>query len=480
MGSGRLRRGFFLYGLLCLAWFLFRSGLKPSRAAYPCQRAAQVNANLWLVTYVYPVLHVASFKRLSRGKLVLLFAGLLVVGGGYIGYRVLMVGETGMVPGTQLKLSPMTASGSPASSIYAVTGTNGADDGVERLLGVMAGRGLKFYKSEKAGPLNGREGLIAADDVVIIKVNSQWDERGGTNTDLVRSLIQAVVDHPDGFRGEVVVADNGQAQYGSSGRGGSLDWGSSNAQNRGQSMVDVVNGFKPSHRVSAYLWDGITSAVVSEYADGDMEDGYVVSTKVAASTSSISAYPKFKTEYGTMISFRHGVYMPSDNDYNSSRLKVINVPVLKSHMIYGVTGAVKHYMGVTSDRLTSDLGYSAHASVGRGGMGTLMAQTRVPDLNVMDAVYVNARPGAGPATSYDDATYAGAIAASIDPVALDYWGSKYILYALCEGNGWGDPSSMDPDGESGFGEWLRLSLAELDAAGYGFTCEEDRITVYVN
>jgi len=275
------------------------------------------------------------------------------------------------------------------------------------------------------------------------------------------------------------VADNGQAQYGASGRGGSLDWASSNAQDRGQSIVDVVNGFKPTFRVSAYLWDTITTNVVSEYADGDSEDGYVVSTKVAASTSSISAYPKFRTEYGTMISFRHGVYVAADNDYDAGKLKVISVPVLKTHMIYGVTGAVKHYMGVTSDKLTSGLGYSAHSSVGRGGMGTLMAQTRVPDLNILDAIYVNARPEAGPRTTYGAATYVGVIAASTDPVAIDYWGSKHILCAVCEDNGWGDTSSMDPDNETGFGDWLRLSMEELNAAGYGFTCQETRMNVYI-
>jgi len=481
MHSGRLRRGFFLYGLLCIAWFLFRSGMKPSRAAYPCQKAAQLNADIWLITYVYPVLHIDSFReRLSDRRLVLLVAGLLAVGGGYIGYRQLMDGDNDMVPGTGLVLSPISASVSPSSDIYAVTGTNGADDGVMRLLGVMAGNGVKFYKSAKQGPLNGPEGLIAADDVVLIKVNSQWDQRGGTNTDLVKSLIQAIVEHPDGFRGEIVVADNGQAQYGSTGRGGSLDWGNSNAQDHGQSMVDVVNGFKPGHRVSAYLWDRITATVVGEFADGDTEDGYVVSTRVAASTSSISAYPKFTTEYGTMISFRHGVYLPGENDYDPGKLKVINVPVLKTHSIYGVTGAVKHYMGVTSDKLTRDLGYRAHSSVGSGGMGTLMAQTRVPDLNIVDAIYVNAKPGSGPSSTYTEATYVGVIAASTDPVAIDYWGSKNILCPVCEANSYGATSTMNPDNETGFGSWLRLSMEELNAAGYGFTCDEDRISVHVN
>ena len=442
-----------------------------------------MNTDLWFATYMLPVLQVGSIRqRLSDRRLVLLVVVVLVAGVGYISLRGGTGIDTSLNPSNQLQLESAEASVLPASDIYVVTGTDGVDDGVERLLGQMAGNGFKFYNSLKVTRLGGPEGLISADDVVIIKVNSQWDQRGGTNTDLVMSIIQAIVDHPDGFRGEVVVADNGQAQYGAQGRGGSLDWASSNAQNRGQSIVDVVNGFKPTFRVSAYLWDMITTSVVSEYADGDSEDGYVVSTKVAASTSSISAYPKFRTEYGTMISFRHGVYVAADNDYDAGKLKVISVPVLKTHMIYGVTGAVKHYMGVTSDKLTSSLGYSAHGSVGRGGMGTLMAQTRVPDLNILDAIYVNARPEAGPRTTYDDASEVNVISASTDPVALDYWAAKHILSAVCEANEWGEMSSMDPDNtQSGeFGDWLRLSMEELNAAGYGFTCDEDRISVHVN
>ncbi|MGQ9782127.1 MAG: hypothetical protein ACUVQ8_07790 [Nitrososphaeria archaeon] len=58
-----------------------------------------------------------------------------------------------------------------------------------------------FYKSEKKGNNQGPEGLIARDDVLIIKVNSQWNERGGTNTDLLRKIIGAIIVHPNGFTG---------------------------------------------------------------------------------------------------------------------------------------------------------------------------------------------------------------------------------------------------------------------------------------
>ena len=85
--------------------------------------------------------------------------------------------------------------------------------------------------------------------MVLIKVNSQWDERGGTNTDLVKSIINAITKHPDGWKGEIIVADNGQAQFGGAGRGGSLDWGKNNAEDQTQSVQDVVYMFAVNYKV---------------------------------------------------------------------------------------------------------------------------------------------------------------------------------------------------------------------------------------
>ena len=140
-----------------------------------------------------------------------------------------------------------SASNSPISSIYAVTGTNGADGGFKRLLALMAENGLNFYKSLKEEN-NDHKGLFSFDDIILIKVNSQWDQRGGTNTDLVKEIIQAIVDHPDGFNGEIIVADNGQAQYGSSGQGGSLNYQNNNAVEKSQSIQKVVNSYQDKNK----------------------------------------------------------------------------------------------------------------------------------------------------------------------------------------------------------------------------------------
>jgi len=475
----------FVVGLLSLAWFVFRTGTKPSRAAYPCQRVAAANGTAWLATYFLPLLSVTGFvgrnnswrrKLLTVAVVVLVAAGAAWLSNGPAPLDAAMVDRE-----VNLVLEGKRATSSPASDLFVVRGTRGNDGGVSELISLMADAGTLFYRTGEAGPASGPAGLIASDDVVLIKVNSQWDQRGGTNTDLLRSLIQAIVDHPDGFVGEIVVADNGQAQYGSRGSGGSLDWSRNNAEDRSQSVQDVANALAADHKVSAYLWDGITGTHVEEYDAGDAEDGYVVAGTRSPSTGAASAYPKFRTAYGTHVSFKRGIWDPQRRSYDSDRLKLINLPVLKPHSIYGVTACIKHYMGVTSDRLTGTGGASAHYTVGTGGMGTEIAETRFPTLNIVDAIWVSLTPGRGPMVYYNDATRIDVIAASTDPVALDHWCSKYVLMQGAQQTGQQSVSVFDPDREvhGSFAQWLRLSMDELVAAGYRATVDEARMNVYV-
>jgi hypothetical protein len=327
-------------------------------------------------------------------------------------------------------------------------------------------------------------GLIGADDVVIIKVNGQSPQRGGTNTDLARSLVKAIVGHPDGFTGEVVIADNGQST-------GGLDMAESNAFDPSQSMA-VVAGMFPAYKVSVYSWYPIAANGVSEYSSGNYDDGYAMDSTPNPDTGILVSYPKFQTAFGTYISFKNGVWDSLSETYDSSRLKIINMPLFKSHYDYGATCCVKNYMGVGSQTLTG-----MHYTVGDGGMGTLMVETRFPTLNILDGIWINANPyqaggekltagPCGPFTTYDVASYTNVIGASTDPVALEYWFAKHVAIPAAVQRGYTYTSSLDPDYETitpnlsqSYHHYLAASMNEIQKSGRQTTMLESEMNVNV-
>lgn len=453
-----------LLGFLSIIWLALRTGTKPSRITYPCQKAALANSITLLAAF--PVLAVAYHRarHLAEKKQAILAVIVILI---LAGSLVLLMWRPEQKP-LVLDLHPQQASNTPFSEVFVANGT------IRELVDLMGSKGLLFFKSQHEAANSGPNGLFGKDDVILIKINCQWPERGGTNTDLLKELIELILSHPDGFTGEIVVADNGQGR-------GSLDWALSNAVDHSQSVEDIVAIYSAEYNVSTYLWDRIASMLVQEYSQGDYRDGYVVYSTRDPETGVNVSYPKFRTARGTYISFKYGVWDPDKQAYDSERLKVINFPVLKSHSVYGVTAAVKHYMGVVSQPLTD-----THSYIGQGALGKVMVETRVPMLNILDAIWVNPVPRGGPDTTYSEAVQINLVLASTDPVALDYWASKHILLQIAELRGYSNRATLDPDDLSSqtgltapFGVYLRNSLNQLLAGGYQFTIDENRITVYI-
>jgi uncharacterized protein (DUF362 family) len=291
--------------------------------------------------------------------------------------------------------------------------------GVDALLDLMGQNGLKFYRTSVPGALNGANGLIAAADVVLIKVNAQWKYRGCTNSDLVRGVIQRVLDHPEGFSGEVVIVENGQGR-GSLACDTSISYGGdtgvhANAQNESHSFLWLVNSLFNDERVSAFLIDPFTATFIG--ANDHAANGYRTLENVS--------YPCFTTAGGRRVELREGVWTGSAY---ASNLKLINIPVLKHHDVGGseITGALKHVYGLVS---MSD-GYEDFRHYGGLGetCGKMMVSVHTPVLNIMDAIWVSQSNLAGYPSS--GTTRVNTILASQDPVALDYWSAKYVLYPI--------------------------------------------------
>jgi hypothetical protein len=452
-----------LAGVLALAWLLLRSGPRPSRLAYPCQRAALSTAMLAfgapLVGLVIAARrHLAAGLRSPRG--VATTALVVVLGLAAVGYLV----------GVDAADEPML--GPPRdyrAQLFHVT--NGPQDpvgdrfpGLDGLLQLMGSQGLKIYRSATVTPLSGPDGIVGVDDVVLLKINYQWPERGGTNTDLLRGLIRVLVDHPDGFVGEVVVCENTQFAGADD-----FDRDANNAQDHGLSPRDVADHFAGlGHQVSLCDWTALRSIEVQEYSQGDTADGYVVYPYDDQLHGRIS-YPKFQTTDGSYVSLRDGIWDPATG-YDRERLTVINLPVLKSHhATYGATACVKHYMGVVCD----GLGTNSHNAIRYGLLGAVMGEAQPPDLNILDAVWINANPYSGPSTSYSGATRRDELVAGVDPVAIDIWAVTNILVPAFLDNGysppWPHPEATPDDPASDFRVYLDRSMSELLAAGYDAT-----------
>jgi len=445
-------------GLLALGWLLLRSGSKPSRLAYPCQQTAFSAVALAFGT---PMAAAALGLRRRLSPRAIVVVGIVLVATlgvwGYL-FRPTAYAGSAMLPPADYRAEvfyKFDCAQDPLGDHF---------PGLDDLLEIMGGHGLKFYRSPTTSLVAGPDGVVGADDVVVIKINYQWDQRGGTNTDVLRGLIRRIVDHPDGYTGEIVVGENAQFR---SVEG--FDRDANNAQDITLSPHDVVAHFQgQGHRVSHYDWTAVRSTSVGEYSSYDMNDGYVLYTLDPLLQGRVS-YPKFETSYGTRVSLKHGVW-DATTGYDRARLKFINLPVLKSHnAVYGATASVKNYMGVVTDAL----GTNSHAAVHYGILGALLGEIQPADLNILDCIWVNANPNDGPWTTYEGATRIDGLIASRDPVAADVWATKNVLIPAFISNGysppWSAPSADPDDPSSAFRQYLDHSMDQILAAGYDVT-----------
>jgi hypothetical protein len=453
-------------GVFALLWLLLRSGASPSRIAYPCQQAALTSTGLALGAPLAAAVVaarrglVSSMRRPARVIAVIL--GVITT--------IAVWGHVERVDATQARrLQPPS---DYRARVFHVTGCPQQPQGdrfpgLDRLLKLMGRNGLKFYRSSGFSTLAAPDGIIGVDDVVLIKINYQWAELGGTNTDLLSGLIRAIVDHPDGFSGEVVVCENAQDYHIMN-----FDRPLNNAEDRARSPHKVVEDFRnQGFAVSHYDWMSITWHRVYEYADGDDDDGYLM---LDATPRGTVTYPKFRTDYGTAVSVKEGIWDPANERYDRNRLKFINLPVLKPHWgrncCYGATACVKNYMGLVSNTLTD-----SHNGVRRGLMGAVLAEIGLADLNILDCIWISYSPYWGPIVTYDGpVTRADQLVASTDPIAADIWAVRNILVPAFEIDGFPPtplpvPSADPDDPHSAFRGYLDNSMEALLAAGFEVT-----------
>jgi len=319
--------------------------------------------------------------------------------------------------------------------------------GVDALLTLLAANGLKLFRTLQPHPWGGPTGIIEANDVVLIKVNCQWKCRGTTNTDVLRGIVHRILEHPDGFAGEVVIVENGQGRGGFDGMagGGAYDgWPAIantvhvNAEDETVLTVDhLVHDVFAGQPVSSYLLDRIRDAFIS--TSEHIRDGYRMASPPAGSDPSTPvSYPCFTTAGGHRVELREGRWTGSGHAGN---IKLINVPVLKHHDGSGVTGVLKHVYGLVS--MSDGCSPVRHYSQIGSQCGKFWSLVRTPDLNILDCIWVSkdSLTGYPPETTHRS----NVLLAGLDPVALDYHASKHVLLPL----GGSYAGQHDPDAYSG-------------------------------
>ncbi|MBN2002092.1 MAG: DUF362 domain-containing protein [Anaerolineae bacterium] len=462
----RAKWTFWGVGLGSLAWLLLRSGTKPQRLAYPCQRAALANSAGFL-GYLATVLGLGHFyHRLKRRGISLTGVGLFAMMLALL--PVLSTANLPLKPARANLALPAWTSATAVSNVFAVSGApvpecslDGGvlpatapcndpayalrDAGMDSLIAEMETRGDYFYKTAEHPA-----GIVGADDVVVIKINNQWAGEGSgdghgrlsTNADALKGLIYRILSHPQGFTGEIVIAENVQ----SIGIGG-WDVTPANAEDQGQTYQDVVAAFWSqgyTTRVSFYNWTSILNTTVSggnvadagypagEYAQGNMSDAYILLEDSAGSGTNELSYPKFQTTNGKYVSMRYGVWNPGTSTYDSDRLTWINMPVLKKHCMAGTTAAWKNLIGFVTDNNNGgrygdwdamhNFFWGFQDGMAYGLLGREIALVRAPDLHIVDAIWV-----AIDANYYGPATRQDVLLASTDPYAVDWYASEYVM-----------------------------------------------------
>jgi uncharacterized protein (DUF362 family) len=335
--------------------------------------------------------------------------------------------------------------------------------GVDALLALLSANGLKLFRTSQPHPWGGPSGIIEAGDVVLVKVNCQWKCRGTTNTDVVRGLVHRILEHPDGFTGEVVIVENGQGRGGFDGMAGGDAYNSwpaiantvhVNAEDETVLTVDyLVHTVFAGKPVSSYLLDGIRDTFFS--GSEHIRNGYRLASPPAGSNPPTPvSYPCFTTAGGHRIELREGRWTGSDHAAN---VKLINVPVLKHHDGSGVTGALKHVYGLVS--MSDGCSPVRHYSQIGSQCGKFWSLVRTPDLNILDCIWVSqdSLTGYPPETT----RRCNVLLAGLDPVALDYHASRHVLLPL----GGGFAGEHDPDRFPGLTGMLSSAQGFINASG---------------
>ena len=332
------------------------------------------------------------------------------------------------------------------------------DPAIDTLLLMMQARDIFFYKTSTHP-----SGIVNSNDIVIIKGNFQWTGRNTTNTDRIKGLIWQILNHPDGFTGEIIVCDNTQKV--------GINESDNNSEDTLQSIIDVVNTFSSKgYPVSILDWSYVWDVVVEEFSLGNYNDGFVYEPD-----SKIS-YPKFTSPSGNYkISLKYGIWDSNSQTYDSDRLCIINFPVLKAHSWSGATIALKNWIGVLTtayadERFGGALAMHDDYFFGPYALVAKVMAVTFPKLTIVDATWTSTLSN----STLEDIVETRILLGSTDPCAVSWYSAKFILTPIAI-----NPYNTNPDlPGSKYGNNLESWTNYLSGSGFSCTKDSSEISVF--
>lgn len=362
--------------------------------------------------------------------------------------------------------------------------------------------------------LGGIDTIIGKDDIVIIKPNGQQIRHNMTNTNTIKEFINQVSEIK-GFNGEIIIAENHHYDPPNS-----AGW-TTTFRNGDYNLNELVEYFqeKGLKNVTKYHWQDAgriinsnpdqirTSKIVAGPGEGD---GYVWTDMEYEyqGRKTKMTYPIFTSSFsGITIDFKNGAW--KNGNYTGQPVKFINISSLRNHSNAGVTATIKNYLGVVDlscgfrgqepsgyynfhyiavdwpaigilengmkSFITSNFAkkqkhiakvanYIGPQNGALGGaVGYFMKTIRQADLNIIAAEY------SGHEGRHKTPAHTKCVLASADPVALDYYAGKYVLYPL----GGSRAKKNNPENREGT---FRKYLSFCEAQGVG-TMKKNKIKI---
>ena len=328
----------------------------------------------------------------------------------------------------------------------------------------------------------GIQHFIDSDDIVVLKPNGQWPRQGYTHTECIKALIDVILNRPGGFSGEIILIEHVHRDPVAA-MSGSYCWNMAE-ENRvnnwpDMSYLELIADFHnrgfPNVTADPLFDSGQSNweKVIGPASLGPGKQGWVHASYTAPANGRTVelSYPILRSGYSDkLVDLKYGVWQAGG--YTGQKVKLIFLPTLNNHGSYnyedyaGPTSALKTHIGIVdfgnlSANNLHGVGYNNPISPQAMGesVGHLITQLLRPTFYLTCAIFTGYRSRSDPV-----AANTRTVGLCTDPVTLDYWMCKHVMYPCAPSQDF-----MDPDQDNN----LRKALVGCNSQGVGTILESE-------